>query len=168
MRPISILLFSFLALGLIAEMQAHARSKGIVCNSHKPYMGTGTARLNSDVWFAIGFHKGGRWVSSGWWRLALGECRNLDNFPKGELYVSVMEYNRSTKDTYSWPGSFVFCTRDESYQEVPAQNCGNGFTKTDFFKASDGPSDQSRRLVYRKRVISDTTTISTLTFARTQ
>ena len=102
--------------------------------------------LRNDVWFALGFLRNGEWVSSGWWHLRPGECQRLDNFPtpRSRVYLSVFEHNPSTGESYTWPGKFVFCTRDESYRGNPAERCNAGFEKTDFFSLLRGGTDKSR------------------------
>ena len=109
--------------------------------------GPGAARLKNDLWVALGFERDGAWVSSGWWHLRPGQCQKLDNFPTPDkhVYLSVFEHNPATGKSYSWPGGFVFCTRDESYEEHPASQCNGGFEKTEFFNMIRGSDDQSRK-----------------------
>lgn len=96
---------------MVAVTAASAAQAGFqICN-----------RSSDDVTVAFGYREGGEWTSSGWWNIAIGECKTV--YEKSLREQFYYYYAEKVNDEGFWNGDYVFCAVDDAFTIVGDQNC---------------------------------------------
>jgi uncharacterized membrane protein len=71
---------------------------------------------------AIGYWKGGEWVSKGWWVIKAGECQTIEIATEEKVYAYARD---AANPAVEWLGEFQFCTNSQTSFDLKWVNCNN-------------------------------------------